>query len=88
MSSDDVNLSQIGTVVAVAVTSNLRLAAAPGTVFVDRESSGLPRDSLINPSQIITLDKGLFLERAGSLAPAAVRQLEDGLRLMLALIHR
>src|SRR5687768_15201834 len=49
--------SRLTTVVAVVITSNLRLAAAPGSVHLSANESGLPKDSVVNVSQIVTLDK-------------------------------
>jgi len=55
--SDAFNRSRIRTVIAVALTSNLRLVEAPGNVLVPANTSGLPKDSVANVSQVLTLDK-------------------------------
>ncbi len=65
--SDDFNRSALGTVVAVSLTSNLRWANAPGNVRLTTRATGLPRDSVANVSQIVTLDKSSLTERAGRL---------------------
>lgn len=83
--SDGFNRSQIRTVVALAITSNLRLAEAPGNVSLARRGTGLPRTSVINVSQIITLDKDYLIERVGRASDAIMRQVEENLRMLLGL---
>lgn len=85
VSSDDFNRSRIKTVLAAALTTNLRLAEAPGNVLVPAEETGLPRDSVVNVSQVVTLDKSILAERAGLLGGRAMLAVEDGLRTVLAL---
>ena len=85
VSADSFNGSRIGTVVVVAITSNLALVDAPGNVDLPAEDSGLDRDSVLNVSQVLTLDKTHLGERAGSLDTATMRRLEAGLRLVLQL---
>ena len=83
--SDAFNRSRIGTVVAAVLTSNLGLSRAPGNVPVAAEEAGLPRDSVVNVSQIVTLDKTFLAERAGALGSHAMLAVEDGLRTALGL---
>lgn len=83
--SNDFNISGIRTVVIVVITSNLRLAEAPGNVFCPRNVSGLPHDSVINVSQILAVDRSLLKDRVGVIPPSVVQQVEEGLRLLLAL---
>jgi len=83
--SNDFTESRIGTVVVAAVTSNLRLAAAPGNVKCGSRATGLPRESVVNVSQILTVDKRLLTERIGALPPSLLRQVDEGLRLVLAI---
>jgi mRNA interferase MazF len=83
--SDAFNRSRIGTVVAVVVTSNQRLAHAPGNVVLPAQVSGLPKDSVANVSHIVTLDKTFLVERCARLPEEMIQQIEDGLRLVLAL---
>lgn len=64
---DALNASRIATVVCVPLTSNLRWADAPGNVLLTARRTGLPKDSVANVSQIVTLDKTLLTERAGKL---------------------
>lgn len=77
--------SRIATVIVVAVTSNLRLATAPGNVFVAAAESGLPQDSVVNVSQIVTLDKTVLDEYVGHLTTRTLTKVEEGLRLVLDL---
>jgi mRNA interferase MazF len=81
--SDPFNESRINTVVVAVVTSNVRLAHAPGNVFVERRQSRLPRDSVINVSQILTLDKAFLTERVSLLRPEIMARVEAGLKLVL-----
>jgi mRNA interferase MazF len=85
LQSNDFNRSRISTVIAAAITSNLKLANAPGNVVLSKRSVNLGRESVINISQIITLDKSFLSERVGSLQPAKLREVEEGVRLVLAL---
>ena len=64
---DTFTQSRISTVIVAIITSNLRLAEAPGNVLLPSAASGLPKDSVANVSQILTLDKTFLVERVGSL---------------------
>lgn len=79
------NRSRIQTVIAVVLTSNLNLAAAPGNVFLSAKSTGLPKDSVANVSQLITIDKVLLTDEVGHLAAREMERVEQGLRLVLSL---
>jgi mRNA interferase MazF len=81
--SNGFNLSRISTTIAVVMTSNLRRAEAPGNVFVPASDSGLPKDSVANVSQVVTLNKSAFVERAGKLGPRYMRAINEGLKLVL-----
>jgi mRNA interferase MazF len=83
--SDAFNASRIQTVIAAVITSNLELAAAPGNLRLRRKDSGLPKDSVVNVSQLITLDKSYLTERAGALPKRGVGAVDEGLRLVLCL---
>lgn len=83
--SDDFNRSRIATVVAMVITSNITLAHAPGNVFLPQKLTGLPKDSVANVSQIVTVDKSFLTERIGILPPNTMEQIEKGLRLVLHL---
>ena len=77
--------SRIRTVIVVVITSNIQLAAAPGNVLLPREASGLPKDSVANVSQILTLDKAFLVERIGSLPNSLQEEVDEGLRTILTL---
>lgn len=62
------NRSRIATVVCIPLTSNLRWADAPGNVLLSAKSTGLPRDSVANVSQIVTIDRAVLSERVGKLS--------------------
>jgi mRNA interferase MazF len=79
------NRSRIRTIIAVVLTSNLRLAEAPGNVLVPTSDSGLPKDSVANVSQIITVDRTFLTERCGRLPGHLIRSIDEGLRLVLSL---
>ena len=83
--SDDFNRSRIRTVISVVLTTNLRLAEAPGNVLVTKEDTSLPRDSVANVSQTITLDKTFLTERVSRVSDRIMMSIEDGLRTVLAL---
>lgn len=85
VSSDRFNRSRISTVLAAAITSNLRLADAPGNVELAADESGLDRDSVVNVSQIVTIDKAALSGRAGKVDAATMRRIEAGLALALDL---
>ena len=80
---DALNRSRIATVVCVPVTSNLRWADAPGNVLLTARMTGLPRDSVANVSQVVTLDRILLEERVGRLSRAKIELLLAGLDVVL-----
>ena len=83
--ANEFNSSRINTVIAVAITSNLRLAQAPGNVLLPAKTSGLNRDSVANVSQVITVDKSFLTEKIGKLKPQLLEAIDNGLRLAMAL---
>lgn len=83
--TDSFNKSNINTIIAVAITSNTRLAHAPGNVPLSKTKSGLSKDSVINVSQIITLDKESLSEAIGKLDKLTMQQVDNGLRLVLSI---
>jgi mRNA interferase MazF len=85
LQSDEFNRSRIQTVVAAAITSNVALARAPGNVSIRPRESGLAKDSVVNVSQIITIDKAALEDRAAALPKRTVEEVEDGVRLVLGL---
>ena len=85
MQSDAFNQSRLATVTIVILTANVRLVDAPGNVLVPSRSSGLPRDSVANVAQVLTVDRGLLTEKVRRLPRSILDQVDDGLRLALAL---
>lgn len=85
LQSDPFNESRISTVVVAVITSNLALADAPGNVRLSRSESGLAKPSVINVSQLATLDRNLLTQRVRGLPAATLRMVEEGVRLVLGL---
>jgi mRNA interferase MazF len=83
--SDPYNASRLATVVAAVVTSNTSLAVMPGNVFLPAAASGLPRDSVVNVTAIVTLDKDDLETPVGALSPALMGEVDHGLRRVFAL---
>ena len=83
--NDAFNRSRLKTVLAVILTSNLRLVQAPGNVLIPAKSAGLPKDSVANVSQVITVDRDFLTEPAGRIRGQLLKDVENGLRLVLAL---
>jgi mRNA interferase MazF len=79
------NRSRLQTVLAVVVTSNLRLVDAPGNVLLTARATGLPKDSVANVSQLITLDRDFLADKVGRLRGQLMKDVDNGLRLVLAL---
>jgi len=80
---DAFNRSRIGTVVCVPLTSNLAWADAPGNVLLPSGTTGLPKDSVANVSQVLTLDKAGLTERVGKVARAKIDLLLWGIDVVL-----
>lgn len=80
---DALNNSRIATVVCVPLTSNLKWALAPGNVRLTARLTGLPKDSVANVSQIVTLDKMLLTSRAGKLARPKLELILSGIGIVL-----
>lgn len=83
--NDTFNQSRIQTIIVIVITSNLVLAQAPGNVLLPRNATGLPRESVANVSQVITVDKSVLSERVRSLGHDLLEQVDEGLRLVLCL---
>jgi mRNA interferase MazF len=83
---DDIFIqSGINTVIVVAITSNLQLANAPGNVLLPRAASSLPKDSVANVSQVLTIDKTFLVERITALPGYLQEEVDEGLRIILSL---
>ncbi|MGJ5674826.1 MAG: type II toxin-antitoxin system PemK/MazF family toxin [Nostochopsis sp.] len=83
--SDAFNRSRIRTVIVAVLTSNLRLAEAPGNVLLTKDQTGLAQDSVVNVSQVLTVDKSFLTEQISQVSDRIMVLVEDGLRLVLAL---
>jgi len=79
------NESRMATVIVAVITSNLALGDAPGNVRLSKSQSGLPKPSVVNVSQVITIDKNMLTEKVKALPGAVVQEVDNGLRLVLAL---
>lgn len=77
--------SRIATVIVAVVTSNLALAEAPGNVRLAKSESGLPQPSVVNVSQLITVDKSILTGKLKSLPSSVMLRVEEGVRLVLSL---
>ncbi len=77
------NRSRINTVIVCALTSNLTRAKSPGNVLLAKNEANLPKQSVVNVSQIFTVDKHDLEEKIGSLSPQRVRQILAGIRLLI-----
>lgn len=82
---DHFNNSNIQNVVVAVITANLNIARAKGNLLITRKQSGLPKDSVINVSQLVTIDKSLFVEFVDTLSDAKMELVDEGLRLVLSL---
>ena len=83
--SDDFNKSRINTVIAVVLTTNLKLADSPGNVLLPKKMTKLSKDSVANVSQVITIDRYFLSDRIASLPAGTMKRIDDGLRLVLSL---
>jgi mRNA interferase MazF len=80
---DPLNRSRLATVVCVPLTSNVKWRDAPGNVLLTRQASGLPKDSVANVSQIISVDRGLLAEHAGHLPRQLLERVFEGIDIVL-----
>ncbi len=83
--SEPYNDSRLATVLTTVVTSNTALATMPGNVFLPASTTGLPRDSVVNVTALITLNKSDLNEWAGHVPPSLMHDVDQGLRRVLAL---
>ena len=79
------NDSRVATIIVAVITSNLGLADAPGNVRISKFESGLSKPSVVNVSQVLTLDRELLTQRVKMLPGQIVSRMDEGLRLALAL---
>jgi mRNA interferase MazF len=83
--SDFFNQTLINTLIAAIITTNLRLADMPGNVSLTKRVSGLDEDSVVNITQLFTIDRTTLLEYVGTLSERKMEQIDEGLRLVLNL---
>jgi len=83
--ANDFNKSKIKTTIAAVITTNLRLSAAPGNILLSTKNSKLPNESVINVSQIITVDESFLIKKVNALHDKIMSQVDEGLRLVLKL---
>ncbi|MGI9055760.1 MAG: type II toxin-antitoxin system PemK/MazF family toxin [Pyrinomonadaceae bacterium] len=83
--ADFLNRSAIKTLIGVVITTNINLAEMPGNVLIQKSQSGLPKDSVVNVTQIVTVDKSQLSEYVGTLSERKMEQIDEGLRLVLSL---
>jgi mRNA interferase MazF len=81
LQSDSFNESRIATAVCVALSTNTRLAEAPGNVLLSKDESELSKDSVINISQIVTIDKDCLMRENMSCPTSTMKEVEEGIRL-------
>ncbi len=81
--NDTFNSSRIQTTIVCAITSNLARARAPGNVLLQKGEANLPQPSVVNVSQVVTVDKSLLREKVGTLSRERAREIAAGLRLVL-----
>ncbi len=85
ISSDTYNASHLATVLVAVITSNTALATMPGNVFMPAAVTRLPRDSVVNVTALVTLDKTDLTDRAGTAPPSLLDEVGRGLRQVLDL---
>lgn len=83
--SDPYNASRLATVLAAVITSNTALATMPGNVFLPATATGLPRDSVVNVTALVTLNKSDLADRVGEVPPSLMTEIDRGLRRVLGL---
>lgn len=83
--ADAFNRSRLRTVLCVGLTSNVKLLNAPGNVLLPPAASGLDRDSVVNVTQVVTLDEDFLIERVGRVPRRTMATVDAGLRLVLDL---
>jgi len=85
LQADSFNRSRIRTVIGLVISSNVGLLDAPGNVLLRADSVGLPRDSVVNVTQIVTVDRDYLEDRVGQVTPKTLAKVEAGVRLVLEL---
>ena len=84
--SNSFNKSKINTIICAVITSNVSLAKAPGNIHLKKLESKLPKESVINVSQIITIDKSLLSKYVSTLNKEVIKKIEYGIKIVLDII--
>ncbi|EMY70537.1 type II toxin-antitoxin system PemK/MazF family toxin [Leptospira vanthielii] len=82
---DAFNESNINTIIVVPLTTNMNLATAPGNTLLTKKDTNLSKDSIVNVSQIVTLDRERFINKASELKTKNMKKVEEGMKLVLSL---
>ncbi|TGL85596.1 type II toxin-antitoxin system PemK/MazF family toxin [Leptospira congkakensis] len=82
------NESNINTIIVVPLTTNVNLAMAPGNTTLSKKDTNLSKDSIVNVSQIVTLDRERFISKASEIKNKNMKKVEEGIKLVLSLDHR
>ena len=85
ISADSYNASRLATVLTAVITSNTTLATQPGNTFLPAAASGLPRDSVVNVTALVTLNKADLVDRVGVVPQHLQGEIDDGLRQVMHL---
>ncbi len=83
--ADPFNTSRLATIIALVLTTNQRLAVLPGNVFLPAQATGLPKDSVVNVTAVVTLNKSDCRDLAGTIPPYLMGTIDQGLRTVLNL---
>ena len=83
--ADSFNTSRLNTALVAVITSNTRLAAVPGNVFLPAAAAGLAKDSVVNVTALVTLDKSDLQDETGYLPASLMHEVDRGLRSVLSL---
>ena len=83
---DAFNRSRINTVIVIPITTNLVLADAPGNVLLEKEESGLSKDSVIVVSQISSIDRNRLIEKINRIESNVFREVEYGIKMILGVL--
>ena len=83
--ADSFNASRIDTVLVAVITTNMRMAEPPGNVRIPRRTAGMVTESVVNVSQVATIDKDALVKRAGRMPTSLMAEIDAGLRLVLEL---
>jgi mRNA interferase MazF len=81
--NDAFNMSKISTVVVCTITSNVKLASAPGNVSLTKGEANLPKSSVVNISQVMTVDKGDLKEKTGQLSKKRIEEIVAGFEFLI-----